>query len=81
MASTTNSPSICLRGVALIHSAEDPEEEEEQAAGLAGLLKGAGRRLRPVSERRVNLRERMSGILMQDREEAWQQEEEDRGGQ
>ncbi|GAB4813227.1 hypothetical protein N2152v2_000273 [Parachlorella kessleri] len=60
---------------------EDAEEEGEEEAGLAGLLKGAGRRLRPVSERRVNLRERMSGILMQDREEAWQQEEEERGGQ
>ena len=40
------------------------EEEEEGPSGLAALLPGRRK------ERRVNLRERMAGILAQDREEA-----------
>lgn len=47
-------------------------EEEEENEGIAGLLLGGGGK----RERRVKLRERVEEILQQDREEAWQAEEE-----
>ncbi|PSC70531.1 nudC domain-containing 2 [Micractinium conductrix] len=46
----------------------EPWEEEEEPQGLAALLPGLRR------EKRVNVRERMASILMQDREDAWEAE-------
>lgn len=44
----------------------EPWEEEEEPQGLAALLPGRQR------EKRVNIKQRMASILMQDREDAWE---------
>lgn len=48
----------------------ESEEEEEEASGFAALLRRGGR----SPKRQVNIRDRVAGVLAQDRDEGWEGE-------